>query len=159
MECTTSLQQWFINPSSTCNNTNGGTCRSRDGLLRTTGKPDSCLVVIRRVTDDSSIVAGSSCEGATVTDLLLNIADDSTFRALGDRENVADVEGGLFAAVDKGTGVETFSSDESLLTKFVAVRIAENDAGKRSTTWKIGNYEPLCLWTRAGAVLTDQHRG
>lgn len=134
MECTASLQQGLVDPSTTSNDTNGSASRSRDGLLGTTREPDSCLVIVRGVTNDCCIVAGGTSESTTVADLLLDIADDGTFRALGDGEDVADVEGGLLAAVDEGTSVESLGGDESLLTESVAVWVTENDAGEGSTT-------------------------
>lgn len=79
--------------------------------------------------NDSGIVARSASEGTTVADLLLNIANDGTFGALRDGEDVADGEGGLLAAVDEGTSVKTLGSDESLLAELVAVGVTENNAG------------------------------
>lgn len=86
------------------------------------------------MTNDGGIVARGAGEGTTVADFLLNIADDSTFRALGNGEDIADGKGSLLAAVDEGTGVEALGGDESLLAEFVAVGVTENDAGKGSTT-------------------------
>lgn len=86
------------------------------------------------MTDDSCVVAGGASECAAVPNLLLNIADDGTLRALANGENVADGELGLLAGVDEGTSVETLSCNESFLAELVAVGIAENNAGKRSTT-------------------------
>ena len=84
--------------------------------------------------DDSRVVARGTGERSTVTRLLLDVADDGTFRALGDGEDVADSELGLLAAVDEGTGVETLRRDESLLAELVTVGVAEDDTGKGSTT-------------------------
>jgi hypothetical protein len=86
------------------------------------------------MSNDGGIVSGSAGEGATVTDLLLDIADDSTFRALGNWEDIANGKIGLFATVDEGTSVETLGSDESFFAKLVAVGITENDPSKGGTT-------------------------
>ena len=84
--------------------------------------------------DDGRVVAGGTSECAAVTNLLLDVADDSTLRQLRDREDVADRKLGLLAAVDEGTGVETLRRDKSLLAELVTVGIAEDDTGKGSTT-------------------------
>lgn len=84
--------------------------------------------------DDGRVVAGSASECTTVANLFLNVADNSTLRALTNGKNVADGELGLLAGVDEGTSVETLSRNESFLTELVAVGVAENDSGKRSTT-------------------------
>jgi hypothetical protein len=86
------------------------------------------------VANNSSVVPRCTSEGATVTDFLLDIADDGTFRALAYGEDVADGECGLLAGVDEGTGVKTFGCDEGFFPEFVAVRVTENDTGKGSTT-------------------------
>ena len=84
--------------------------------------------------DDGRVVAGRAGERTTVTGLLLNVADNGTLRELSNGENVADIELGLLAAVDEGTGVETLRRDESLLAELVTVGVAEDDTGKGSTT-------------------------
>lgn len=89
------------------------------------------------MSNNGGVVPGSAGEGTSVTDLLLDVADDGTFGALGDWEDITDAEGGLFATVDKGAGVETLGSDESFFAEFVAVGITENDSGERSTTVRI----------------------
>lgn len=86
------------------------------------------------MSNNGGIVSGSTGEGTTVTDLLLDVADDSTLRALGNRKNIANGKSSLLATVDEGTSMETLGSDESFLAEFVAVRITENDASKGCTT-------------------------
>lgn len=134
MERTTSLEQRLVDTSTTSNNTDGCTARARDGLLGTTGETDTGLVLVGGVTDNGSVVAGCPGKGTTVASLLLNVADNSTLRALSDGENVADGEGGLLAAVNEGTSVEALGGDESLLAELVAVGVTEDDAGEGSTT-------------------------
>lgn len=86
------------------------------------------------MTDDGSVVSGCSCKSTTVTSLLFDVADDSTFRALRDGKDVSNVQGSLLATVDESTGVETLSSDESFLAELVAVGVPEDNTGERSTT-------------------------
>ena len=58
--------------------------------------------------NNSGIVARCSCKGTAVADLLLDVADNRTFGALGNGKNVAYGEGGLLAAVDEGSCMEAF---------------------------------------------------
>lgn len=134
---TASLEQRLVDTATTGDDTDGSTAATRDGLLGTGGKTDAGLVLVGRVTDHGSVVAGCPGERTTVTDLLLDVADNGTLRALRNRENVADGKGRLLAAVNEGTSVETLGGDESLLAELVAVGVAEDDAGKRSTTASI----------------------
>lgn len=134
VECTASLEQRLVDPSTTSNDTNGSTSRTADSLLGTRGETDAGLVLIRRVSDDGGIVARGTGKGTTVADLLLDVADDGTFGALGDREDVADGESGFLTAVNEGTGVETLGSDEGFLAELVAVGVTEDYASKGSTT-------------------------
>ena len=84
--------------------------------------------------DDSRVVAGGTGERAAVTRLLLDVANNRTLRQLSHGDDVADRKLGLLAAVYEGTSVETLSSDESFAAELVAVGIAEDNAGERSTT-------------------------
>ena len=86
------------------------------------------------MTNDGGVVARGSGESTTVTSLLFDVADNGTFGALRDGENVSDVQGGLLSTVDEGTSVETLGSNEGLLAELVAVGVPEDDTGKRSTT-------------------------
>ena len=86
------------------------------------------------MTDDGSVGSGCSGEGTTITDLLLDTADDRSFGELAYWENISNVEDSLLAAVDKSTGVETFGGDEGLFTELVTVWITEDDTGKGSAT-------------------------
>lgn len=90
MECTTSLEQGLVDPSSSSNDANSGTGSSGHGLLSTTGQTDAGLVVVRRVSDDGGVVSGCAGKSTTVTDLLLNVADDGTLGALTYGDDVSD---------------------------------------------------------------------
>ena len=137
MECTTSLEQRLVDTPSTSDNTNSRACRARHSLLGTRGQTDAGLVIVGRVPDDRSVVAGRPREGAAVADLLLDVADDGAFWALRDGEGVPDGEHGLLAAVDEGTGVHALGGDEGLLAELVPVWVAEDDAGKGRTTARV----------------------
>lgn len=86
------------------------------------------------MTNDGGIGTRCPCKSTTVTGLLLNVANNGSFWALADGENVADSESCLLAAVDKGTGVETFCCDKCFLAKLVSVWVPENDTGKRGSS-------------------------
>lgn len=86
------------------------------------------------MSDDGSVVTRSSGERTSVPGLLLDVADDGTFGALSDGEDVADVQGGLLSAVDERTGRETLGGDESLLSDLVSVRVSEDNGGQGGTS-------------------------
>lgn len=129
----TGLEQGFIDTSTASDNADRRTRGSRDGLLCAAWEADTGFVVVR-VADDGGVVAGCTRECATVPDFLLNVADNGTFWQLADREDVANGELGLFAAVDEGAGMQTFGGDECLRAAFVSVRVAEDDAGEGCAT-------------------------
>jgi len=52
--------------------------------------------------DDGGIVARSTSECTTITNFLLDVADDGTFRTCRDREDIANSELGLLPCIDKG---------------------------------------------------------
>ena len=85
------------------------------------------------MSNDGSVIARCARQGTAVADLLLDVADDGSFRALRDGENVADGEGGFLAAVDEGTSVESFGCDEGFFAEFVPVGIAEDYACEGGT--------------------------
>ena len=134
VERTASLEQRLVDTSTTGNNTDGCTAATRDRLLRARRKTDTGLVVVGGVANHGGVVAGCPGESATVADLLLNVADNGTLRALSDGEDVADGESRLLAAVDESTGVNTLGGNEGLLAELVPVWVAEDDAGEGSTT-------------------------
>jgi len=136
VERSASLQQRLLNPSTTSNDSNSNPGISRNGLFRSRRKTDTGLVVFR-VSDNGTVCSGCPGERTTVTNFLLDVANDGTFRALGDGEDVSDGEGRFFAAVHKSTGVETLGCDECLLAEFVAVWVTEDDSSEWGTAARI----------------------
>ena len=114
VECTASLEQRFVCASSSSNNADGSTGATRDGLLCARRKLDTSFVVVWGMTDDGGIVSGRAGECTAVTRTLLDVADNGTFRELGDREGVSNCECSLLAAVNKGAGVEALRCDKGL---------------------------------------------
>jgi len=138
VERPSSLQQRLINPPPTSDNPNRRPRSPGHRLLRPTRQTDPRLVVVRGMADHRRVVPARAGERTTVAYFLLDVADDGAFGALGDGEDVADGEGGFFAAVDKGAGVEAFGGDEGFFAEFVAVGITEDDAGEGGTTTGVG---------------------
>lgn len=92
--------------------------------------PGSAIVGV--MADNNSVVTGGPGEDTTVTDVVLNVADNGTLGDGAEGEDVADDEIGLLATIDELAGVHTLSGDEELLLKLVAERVAEGDLGERS---------------------------
>ena len=119
--------------------TSGGlemVARSLRGERLTLGsrwETDSGLSVLT-VTDDGGVVTRSPGERSSVSDLLLDVADNGSFRALRDREDVSDVKGGLLSAVDERSGGDSLGGDEGLLAELVSVRVTEDNGSEGSTT-------------------------
>ena len=86
------------------------------------------------MSNDGSVVSRCLGKRSSVTDLLLDVADDCSFRALRDGENVSDVQSSLLSTVDERSGSDTLGSDESLLSELVPVWVSEDDDGERSST-------------------------
>ena len=101
--------------------------------FRSGRKSDSGLAVVT-VADNSGVVSGCSGQSSPVSNLLLDVADNGTLWALSDGENVSDVEGGLLSAVDEGSGGDTLSSDEGLLSELVPVWVSEDNSGEGGTS-------------------------
>lgn len=152
----TSLEEWLVDTTTTCYDTNSSSWRANDGLLGTWRKTDSSLTVNFWVTDDSSVVSWASCQCTSVTGLFFDVTDDGTFWHLWNWQNVTDGESSLLTTVDECTGVETFGSDEGFSTELVAVLITENDTCKWSTTVSVSLDKIL---KREDFLLTDQRRG
>ncbi len=129
------LEQRLVDPAATSDDTDGGTGVTADGLLGAGRETDAGLgLALGRVADDGGVVARGARERSTVTGLLLDVAHDRTFGALVDREHVANVEGGLLAAVDERAGAQALGRDERLGLELVAVRVAEGDSRERCAT-------------------------
>jgi hypothetical protein len=71
------------------------------------------------MTDDSSIVTGSTGQSTTITNLFFNVAHNGTFRDRGQRQDITNVQGGLLTAVEELASVHTFGSNESFGTELV----------------------------------------
>lgn len=84
--------------------------------------------------DNNSIVPRSPSKDAAVTDVVLNVAHDSSFRYGSERQDITDHESGLPAAVHELAGVHALGGDEQLILLLVAEGVAEGDPCERGTT-------------------------
>lgn len=137
VESTASLEHRLVDTSTTGDDTNSGTGEGVDGLLSAGRKTDTGAASIGIVTDDGGVVAGGSGKRATVSRLLLDVADDGSLRKSREGENVADGESSLLSAENERASREALSCDEGLSAHLVAVRVTEDNAGERSTTVKV----------------------
>lgn len=90
--------------------------------------------------DDGDVVTRRAAQGATVTDLLLDVGDDGTFGHGGQGQDVSDRESGVLSGVDELTGVHALVGNECLLDLLELVGIAESDAGEGSTAAGVVDY-------------------
>ena len=86
------------------------------------------------VGDDGGVIAASSGKLATVTSLLLQVADDGSLGHVADGHDVADGYCRLLSAVDGLSSVHSLARHEQLLLDLVVVRITEVDDSEGSTT-------------------------
>jgi len=125
------LQERLLSSATTSNLSNHSTAATWNNLLSTRGKLDPGGAVIGVVTYDNRVVPRRPREHAAIPSMMLHVADH---RSLGDgpqREDVADHEVGLAAAVDELARVHALGGDEELLLVFVPERVAEGDARER----------------------------
>lgn len=127
------LEERLVDSSTTGDNSDDGSASRRDDLLGAGREPDSGLAILT-VSNDGGVVSGGPGERSSVSNLLLDVADDGSLRALGDGEDVADVEGGLLSAVDERSGGDSLGGDEGLLSELVSVRVSEDDGGEGGTS-------------------------
>jgi hypothetical protein len=85
------------------------------------------------MSNDRRIVPRSPSESSTIPNLLLEVTNDGPLWTLGDGEDVPDVQSRFPAAVDEGSGRETFGGDESLFAELVAIGVAE-DYGREGSS-------------------------
>jgi len=94
------------------------------------------------VTDDDSGGTGCSGEGATVTVLGLNVANDGAFGHHVDGHDVANGKSSFLSSIDEHTSVHSFDSNEVLSALFVFVLVSEDHFGERSTSSSVVNNVP-----------------
>ena len=128
------LQEGLVGTSTTGDDTNHTTAGAGEDLLGAGGELDTGLALIGVVANDGDIVSRGSSKGTTVSRLLLNVRNDSSFWDGAEGEDVSDGEVGVLAGVDELAGLHALVGDEGLGVKLVAVGVAEDDLGQRRTT-------------------------
>jgi hypothetical protein len=114
---TTGLQEGLVNTTTSGNDTDGGTSSGEDNLLGTGGELDAGLAVIGVVANDSGVTTGGTGKSTTITNGLLDVADNGTLWHGAQRKNVTDVQGSLLTAVDELTSVGTLYKQINLKGK------------------------------------------
>jgi len=125
--CPSGLQQRLVDSPTARDDPNRPPGIALHRLLRAAGQSDPRLVLLGTMSDDGRVVPRRPGKRPTVSDLLLDVADDRALGHVGEGENVPDGERRFLAAVDKGPRVQTFGCDEGLRTELVAVRVTEDD--------------------------------
>ena len=125
----TSLEERFLSPTTTCNLANHCTTATWNNLLRTRWKLDPGGIIIGVVTNNNGIIPRSSSENPTVTNMVLNVANDSSFRDRSKGQHISNHKGSFLTTIHELSGVHTLGGDEQFLLFLVTERVAENDAG------------------------------
>ena len=94
-------------------------------------------VANRHLGHDGAIIARGPGNGAAAANLMLKVANNSTLRHLTNRENVANGELGLLAAVNELTSVHSLGGNEQLLLQTMLVHIPELNNSEGSATTRI----------------------
>ena len=136
---TTSLEKRLVGTSTTGNNTNLSTDVGLDGLLTSGGKTKTGGALVLIVGDNDSEAARTTGEGAAITDLGLDVADDGTLGDGGKRKDVSYIKGGLLTTVDELAGVHALGGDDELSITLVTVGVEELNLGDGSTTTGVMN--------------------
>ena len=103
----TSLQDGFVDTSTTSNQSNHSSIGGWDGLLATRWQLHSGSLGVGVVGDHGGVVAAGPGELATVSGLLLEVADDGSLGHVSDGHHVSDGDLGFLSAVNKLSGVHT----------------------------------------------------
>merc|ERR1719483_1745540 len=115
-------------------NTNHGSVGGGDNFFVARGQLDPGPLGVSIVSDDYGIISTGPGKLATVTGLLLKVADNGSLRHVANRHHIANGDVSLLATVDKLSSVHAFSSNKELLLCFVSVWITEVSNSKGSTT-------------------------
>ena len=108
-------------------------------LLGARGQFNAGAIGVKVVGDDSCKIAGCTGERTTITELLLDVAHNGTFRHIRQRNNVANCKICLLATIDKLASVGSLCRNESLLFQAEAVGVTEDDSGEGSATPRVVN--------------------
>lgn len=127
-------QQRLVSSSTSSNNANHSTRTALDDLLGAGWKLDTSLAFVWVVTNDRNIVAGCASQSTTVSRLLLNVRDNSSFGDRSKGQDIADRQGSILSCVDELTSVHALICDERLQSELESVGIAELNLRKGSSS-------------------------
>jgi hypothetical protein len=131
---TSGLQDGLLGSSSSGDDSDHTTAAGRNNLARSRGELDAGLSLLRQVRDDGGVVSRSLGELGTISQSLLNIANNGTLGHGSQRQHVSDGELSLLSAVQELSSEHTLGGNEQLLAQLEAVRITELNNGERSST-------------------------
>jgi hypothetical protein len=106
-----SLQHGLVNTTSTGNDSHGGTAAILHTDLIAAGQLDACNTLIGVVSNHGGVVTRGTSQLAAITDLALNVADDSTFGHLSNGQSVSHNQSSLVTAVQKLTSVGSLEKE------------------------------------------------
>lgn len=122
----TSLKNRLVETTTTRNLTDGRTATGGNRLLRARRELDTGEARVEVVGDQDAVLTGRLGQGATVTELGLDVANDRTLRHGAERQNVADGQLRLLTRVHELTRVRTFRRDEGFLLETVSLGVTES---------------------------------
>ncbi|XP_012435408.1 uncharacterized protein LOC105762032 [Gossypium raimondii] len=79
-------------------------------------------------------------ENPTITNVLFDVANNSSFGDRSKRQHISDHKGGLLTTLHELSGVHTLSGDEQFLLLLVTEWVTEHDASLgRTAAWVVDN--------------------
>merc|ERR1719315_470680 len=132
-----SLKHRLVNTATTSNYSDHGSVGGGDDLLVATWRLHPGPLGVGVVGDHGGVVAAGPGELATISGLLLEIADNGSLGHVADGHDVANGDVGLLAAVHELAGVHALGSHEQLLLGLVPVWVTEVSNCKGSTTARV----------------------
>lgn len=133
------LEHGLVGTLTTSTDSNHSTASAGHGSSGSGGEHNTGLLSILTVALDDGGASGSASDLSSVSDLGLQVADDSSLGHGADGEDISNSELGLASSVDVLTGVHALNSDEVFGSALVSVGVTELDAGERCTTAGVVN--------------------
>lgn len=83
--------------------------------------------------DNNGVITRAPSKHTAIANVVLDVADNGTFRDRPDGKDVTDDEGGFLPAEDELAGVHSLGGNEELVLLLVTEGVAECDLGERCT--------------------------
>lgn len=110
------FQNRLVDSSSSSNNANHRSVDWTHDLLGSWRKLHSSLLCVRIVSNYSTVISRSSGQFSSISALLFDVANDSSFRHGSDWKYIPDLKSSLSTTVNKLSRVHALSSQEELLS-------------------------------------------